>query len=429
MDTNELFRAVLGLTPPWRVADVAFRMKEAAVRGQVDIHVEFAAGSRFPCAECGDSCPVHDTVEKTWRHMDLFQHLTYVHARVPRTRCTGHGVRLAAVPWAREGSGFTMMFEAFVMLLAPQMPMARIAAAVGVHDTRLWRLAAAHVERARTKVDMSRVEAVLVDETARARGQCYVTIFAEPGEHQGRVLYVTEGRGSDTFHAFVADLAAHGGSAAAVRDVAMDMSQAFMKGATETMPFAAVAFDRFHVMKLVGDAVDQVRRIEARERPELKGSRFDWLRNPENLSDAGLERVAAFQKTNLRTVKAYHVRLNLQTLWTLPTVELARDFLRRWCAWAKRIMRPKDPASALAFSPLLRAVETVRSHAEGILAYYRKRMTTALMEGLNSLMQAARSRARGYRNPDTFTTMIYLIAGRLDFDLPSLSQPTSRQLA
>lgn len=129
---------------------------------------------------------------------------------------------------------------------------------------------------------------------------------------------------------------------------------------------------------------------------------------------------------NLRTVKAYHIRLNLQTLWKLPTVELARDFLRRWCAWAKRIMRPKDPASAIAFSPLLRAVETVRTHADGILAYYRKRITTALMEGLNSLMQAARSRARGYRNPNTFKTMIYLIAARLDFGLPSLARTIAR---
>src|SRR5574338_332920 len=157
METNELFQAVLGLVPPWRVTQVTFDPKGGDGRGQVDIQVEFTADARFCCAECGGSWPTHDTVEKTWRHLDLFQHLTFLHARVPRTRCIDHGVRLVRVPWAREGSGFTLFFEAYVMMLAPQMPMAQIAEVVGEHDTRLWRLAQAHVERARANVDMSKV--------------------------------------------------------------------------------------------------------------------------------------------------------------------------------------------------------------------------------------------------------------------------------
>lgn len=420
METNELFRAVLGLAPPWLVTEVTFDPKGGEGRGQVDIQVEFATGARFCCTTCGGTWPIHDTVEKTWRHLDLFQHLTYIHARVPRTRCGEHGVHLVAVPWAREGSGFTMLFEAYVMMLAPKMPMAQIAEVVGVHDTRLWRLAEAHVERARANADMSNVEAVVVDETARARGQCYVTIFAEPAEVEGRVLFVADGRGSDTFHAFSVDLAAHGGRVADVRDVAMDMSAAFMKGATETMPMAEITFDHFHVMKLVGEAVDGVRRLEVKERPELKGTRYDWLRNPESLSAAGCDRVTRFHRMNFRTAKAYQIRLNLQDLWKMTSADLARDYLKRWCAWALRATRPKDPAAAVGFEPLRRAIETIRTHTHGILAYFRRRMTTALLEGLNSLFQAARSRARGYRNPATFKTMIYLIAGKLDFQLPGL---------
>lgn len=421
METNELFEAVLGLHAPWRVADVTFDPKGGKGRGQVDIRVEFPAGSRFPCASCGGSWPLHDTVEKTWRHLDLFQHLTYVHARVPRTCCGEHGVHLVKVPWARPGSGFTLHFEAYFMMLAPAMPMAQIADVVGEHDTRLWRVAGAHVERARTKVDMSRVEGVLVDETARSRGQCYVTIFADATAESSRVLFVTDGRGSETFHAFCADLSAHGGSAAQVRDVAMDMSAAFLKGATETMPMAQVTYDRFHVMKLIGDAVDEVRRIEVKERPELKGTRFDWLRNPGSLSAAGCERVISFFRMNLRTAKAYQLRLNLQNLWSMPSAELAREYLRRWCTWATRVTKSKDPTRAAGFEPLRRAVQTIRSHTDGILAYYRRHMTTGFLEGINSLVQAARARARGYRNIETFKTMVYLIAGKLDFELPALT--------
>lgn len=421
METNELFEAVLGLKAPWRVAGVTFDPKGGEGRGQVDIRVEFPVGSRFACTECGGAWPTHDTVERTWRHLNLFQHMTYLHARVPRTRCTEHGVRTAAVPWAREGSGFTLQFEGYIMMLAPAMPMAQIAEVVGEHDTRLWRLTSGYVERARATVDMSSVEALVIDETARARGQCYVTIFAEPGVESGRVLFVTDGRGSETFHAFCADLAAHGGRAAQVHDVAMDMSAAFRKGATETMPMAEITYDRFHVMKLIGDAVDQVRRIEVKERPELKGTRFDWLRNPGSLSAAGCVRVLRFHRMHFRTAKAYQLRLNLQDLWSMPSVDLAREYLRRWCAWARRATRAADPATTAGFAPLRRAVETIRDHTEGILAYFRRRMTTALLEGINSLVQAARARARGYRNPDTFKTMIYLIAGRLDFGLPVLT--------
>ena len=421
METNELFEAVLGLQAPWRVAEVTFDPKVGEGRGQVDIRLEFSTGSRFACATCGGAWPVHDTVEKSWRHMDLFQHLTYVHARVPRTRCGEHGVLMVKVPWARPGSGFTVYFEAYFMMLAPAMPTAQISALVGEHDTRLWRVAQAHVERAREAVDMSAVEAVLVDETARARGQQYVTVFAAPADGAGRVLFVTDGRGSETFHAFCADLSAHGGRAAQVRDVAMDMSAAFLKGVTETMPLAEVTYDRFHVMKLLGDATDAVRRIEVKERPELKGTRFDRLRNPESLSGAGCQRVMRFSRMHFRTAKAYQLRLNLQTLWSMPTIELAREYLRRWCSWAMRATGSKDPATAAGFEPLRRAAQTIRDHTEGILGYFRKHLTNGFLEGLNGLFQAARARARGYRNIETYKTMIYLIAGKLDFGLPTLT--------
>lgn len=132
MDQRELFRAALGVAEPWRVTDAAFD----ADQGRLDLYLDFPRGAHFPCPE-GDAgqCPVHDTDSKTWRHLDFFQHQAYLHARVPRIQCSTHGTRQVEVPWAREGSGFTLLFEAFVLELAVHMPVAAIARMTGEHDT------------------------------------------------------------------------------------------------------------------------------------------------------------------------------------------------------------------------------------------------------------------------------------------------------
>ena len=430
MDTTKLFEAALGVSPPWRVAGIDFKAGEKSVRGRLDIHLDFERGGELPCPECKKPCKAHDTDEQTWRHLNFFEHETYLVARTPRVKCEEHGVLKVEVPWARPGSGFTLLFEAYVMALAPEIPMAVLARMVGEHDTRLWRVVKRHVAEARTHVDMSEVKSVVVDETSRAKRHSYVSLFLEPkqlnenGEvvQDARVLYVTDGRASGTFHAFVSDLQTHGGKATNVRDVCMDMSPAYQLGASEALPWAAVTFDRFHVMKLVGFAVDEARRREGAGRLELRRSRFLWLANPSNLSSSQREKLATLSTTNLLTAKAYQMRLNLQALWDRRKPERARIYLRRWCNWVLRAAkRPADPAATWVLETMHKTALTLRDNAEGILNYFRLRMTSGVIESVNSLAQAARARARGYRKPETFITMIYLIAGRLRFDLPVLT--------
>ncbi|MGH3951393.1 MAG: helix-turn-helix domain-containing protein, partial [Pseudonocardiaceae bacterium] len=208
MDGLELFTTALGLGEPWRVSAAEFAEQE----GRLDVDVSYRRGARFACPErgCGQQrCPVHDTVDKTWRHLDFFQHKAFLHARVPRVRCAEHGVRLVAVPWARPGSGFTMLFEALVLTFAKAMPMARVAASVREHDTRVWRIVEHHVHGARAGEDFSSVRRVGMDETSAARGQDYISLFADLDA--GRVLFATEGRDAATVERFAQDLADHGG--------------------------------------------------------------------------------------------------------------------------------------------------------------------------------------------------------------------------
>src|SRR5947209_6810334 len=258
MRDTTLMQQALGLTPPWTVVRSDFDTKAA----RLDVQIDFTPGSRFVGSGCGAAdCLAYDTQRKTWRHLNFFQHQTYLNARVPRVRCEACGIRQVNVPWSRPDSGFTLLFEAMVMTMVSAMPVKAVARIVGEHDTRLWRVVHHYVEEGRARTDASEVTRVAIDETAARRGHDYITLFVDLD--QARVLFATEGKEAATVAAFAADLAAHGGAPAAIAEVCIDMSPAFIKGVAESLPAAAVTFDEFHAVKIINDAVDQVRRTEA----------------------------------------------------------------------------------------------------------------------------------------------------------------------
>jgi len=423
MESHQLFADALGLQAPWHIVEVNFTAAPRyGERGLLRLRLDFEPGSRFPCPECQSVCPVHDTRVVEWRHRDFFEHEARLQARVPRAACPTHGVRNVQVHWGRPGSGFTLLFEALVLPLAKEMPVAAVARILAEHDTRLWRTVKFHVADARTRVDMSGVRQTVVDETSQARGHDYVSLFVEPGarSQEARVLFVTPGRDRTVFSRFRQDLEEHGGSIEKIRDVCMDMSAAFRKGAADTMPKAEVTYDPFHVTKLVSEAVDEVRRLEVQrvEGAVLKGTRYTWLKNPEHLTPGQFVDFVRLSELNLATVTAYHMRLNLREVWKATGARAARKVLGKWCGWVMRASRPARDATPSLLAPMRRAAQTIREHMRGILNYYRRRLTSGIIEGFNSIVQAARARARGYRNSETFQTIIYLLGGRLQFNLP-----------
>ena len=404
MDQPTLFANALGLTAPWHVARVNF----APQQKQLDIYLDFARGSRFACPQCGTDAPAYDTSDETWRHLDFFQHAAYLHARVPRVECgRGCGVAKISVPWARSGSGFTLLFEALIMSMIREMPVAAVAALVGEHDTRLWRIAHHYTEAARARRDDAAVKRVGVDETAARRRHNYISLFFDMDAR--RLLFATPGKDAATIEAFAEDLRAHGGATEQITEVCCDMSPAFIKGWETSLPQAALTFDRFHLMKLMGDAVDQVRREEARTQSGLKQTRYLWLMNPSRLSVAEQAQVARLSRQRLKTAKAYQLRLVLQEFFAQDSRAAAETFLKRWYFWATHTR----------LAPLIKVAKTIKAHWAGILNWYDSKLTTGLLEGINSLIQAAKARARGYRTSKNLITMAYLIAGKLDFKLPT----------
>ena len=406
MDANELFKTALGLQPPWEVASLDFDLSKR----RLDIRVDFQKGSSFPCPACGVPSKAHDTEERTWRHLDFFQHAAYLTARVPRCNCDEHGIKTVDVPWARKGSGFTLMFEGLLMILVREMTVNAVARLVGEHDTRIWRVLKHHVDEARAKQDFSMVKTIAVDEKSYRRGHRYVTFVMDL--ELRRLLFGTVGRDGDTLAAFVEDLKQHGGQAEQILDVCSDLSPAFIKGIRENLPKAEITFDRFHLMKLMNEALDAVRREESPSTPGLKKTRYDWLKNPGDLTQSQKKRLKGLKSMNLQTVEAYQMKLLFQDLFEQTNPRAAKVFLADWCTLAH--------ASGLV--PLMRFANTLQGHAKGILNWWRARISNGLIEGMNSLIQAAIAKARGYRNPKNLITMAYLIAGKLSFfNVPPLA--------
>jgi len=229
----------LGLTPPWTVVRSDFDTEA----GGLDVQIDFTPGSRFACPNCGAAdCPAYDTAQKTWRHLNFFQHQAYLDARVPRVRFETCGIRQVNVPWARPDGGFTLLFEAMVMTMVSAMPVKAVAPMVGEHDTRLWRVVHHYVDEGRARTDASEVSRVAIDETAARRGHDYITLFVDID--RAWVLFATEGKDAATVAAFADDLAAHRGDPEAIEEVCIDMSPAFIKGVGENLPEAAVTFDK-----------------------------------------------------------------------------------------------------------------------------------------------------------------------------------------
>jgi hypothetical protein len=152
MDELSLFTLALGLSKPWQVVDIRFSKEE----GRLDLRIDFPRGAKFPCPTCeGQECEVHDTKDRTWRHLNFFQYETYLHARVPRVGCDRCGIKQVEVPWARPGSGFTLLFEMLVLQLSREMSVAGVADVTAESANRIWRILAHYVEEARRRVDLS----------------------------------------------------------------------------------------------------------------------------------------------------------------------------------------------------------------------------------------------------------------------------------
>lgn len=405
-ENNVLFQLALGLQDPWVVAKIEFSKEE----GHLNIILTHKKGAKFKCPECGELLGTYDTVRRTWRHLNFFQYETYLYADLPRIQCDKCKItRNVNTPWARPCTGFTLLFEAFAMELAQVMPMSAVKGITGENDTRLMRIITHYVEQSRKTVDMSKVKKIGTDETSKSKGHNYISVFTDL--EKKKVLFATEGKDSSTVERFKKDLEKHNGKPENIKQSCCDLSKAFIKGITEQFPNTELVFDRFHVMSKVNKALDEVRRQEQSNNPILKKSRFAFLHNPETATDKQKEKLESLKHLNLKTSRAYQIRLSLRDIFEVKDPVQAENALKKWYFWATHSR----------LEPIIHAAKTIKKHWQGIINFFKDRITNGLAEGLNSIIQTIKRRARGYRNTGNFIIIVYLVLGKLNFNLPAVT--------
>lgn len=415
-----LFTTALGLQPPWHVAKVEL---DTAKR-RIDFEVEHS-GKRAACPECGaEHQLIHDRVRRSWRHLDFFQFEAWLHADVPRIQCGGCGkTTQMTVPWAREGSGFTLLFEALGLSLCQELPVSQAANHLRVASKRLWRRIRHYVQAARAKDDMSGVRHVGVDETSVKRGHEYITVVHDL--QAKRLLLACPGRDHETLETFAKDLRAHGGDPERVEHACIDMSAAYTKGMVRSLPKAQISYDRFHVVALANAAMDEVRREEMRAsaaamreaastygKHTLRQLLWGMRKNPAQWSQAQSEAMHWLQRSNLKSARAWRLKQALRLVYREALVSNREDIalvaLTKWMGWAKRSR----------LEPFKRLASTLKTHLGGVVRGMLDGRSNAYVEAMNGLLQQTKRAARGFRDVRNFIAIAYLRMSKLKH-LPS----------
>jgi transposase len=405
MDPEQIFAAALNISDPWYIAGLRFDEKPKEKPGKLHVRIDFHQGARFAIPGVPGEHPVHDTVSKTYRHLNFFQHDCYFDVRVPRVKLPDGSVRQVTPPWAGKLSGLTQLFEALVLVMGREMTFSGVARRTGLSLHRVMEVCHRYFDDAVSRRDDNEVRNVAVDETSRARGHSYVTLFADAETR--RVLFVADGREADTVEAFVRNLKIHHGQPSLIENISIDMSGAYISGVKQHLPNAEVTFDKFHVIAHASEAVDETRRQEQKLDPGLKGLRWVLLKDRKKLTIAQRAELDSLVRrmTSSRTARAWTYREQLREILTRNQPNVVRALLHRWC---RNVLSSKvEPMKAVA--------RMIREHFEGVIAWVDSRQTNGFLEAINGLFQAAKRKARGYASYRTIRTVIFLIAGKLDF--------------
>lgn len=404
MQDRQLYQQILGIGSPWLVSRVELDLEAE----EVHVYLGHAETATWCCPECGEVCPLQDhQPERTWRHLDTCQYQTLLHAELPRTRCEAHGVRVVEIPWAEPYGRFTALFERLVIDWLQAASQQAVADRVGLSWDEVHGIMERAVKRGLARRKAEPIPHIGVDEKSFRKRHRYVTVVSDID--RGRVLYVAEDRKQKSLDGFWPTLSEE--QLASIKGVAMDMWEPYVNSTEEHLPNAEekIVFDKFHVAKHLGEAVDKVRRTEHKElRSEgderLKGTKYDWLKGRDKFEQKSWRAFCRLRRSNLKTSRAWAMREQAMKLWDYSYRGAAENHFRWWYRWATHSR----------LKPMIDKAKMLVSHLPNILTYLKHGITNATSESLNSKIQWVKYTARGFRNFDNFKNAIYFHCGDLD---------------
>src|SRR5689334_11674791 len=408
MDDRTLYATILGIAAPWGVTRVELDDKAKAVH----VWLEEQSGASFVCPECQTVSSLYDHVDRSWRHLDTCQYETRLHARVPRIACPTHGVKTVSVPWATARSRFTLLFERLAIAWLKEATPAAVARRLGL----TWEEANGIVERA-VRRGLARRRSVAgrrlgIDEHSYLKHFQFVTMVVDLD--QQTVLHVADDRTAETLASYFDHLSIE--ERLAIEAIAMDMWDPYRRTVRDYVPDGdlKIVFDKFHVMRHVIEAMDQVRRREQRELRargdrRLTGTKFLWLKTKvgrAEFSAVSRRQFRVLRRSALKSARAWAMKEAFRHIWDYRSIDAARAFFDRWQAWAVRSR----------LKPMIHVAGIIRRHLDNVLNYINHRITNAVTEGLNAKIQWIKYSSRGFRDRERFKLAIYFHCGGLDLD-------------
>jgi transposase len=394
MDEREFLETILGFSKPWYIVSMI------QTDDEVEIKLDYPKGTKFVCPSCGAECSTFDSKWKTYRHLDLWQYKTHLKVRVPRIKCC-QGKKTVDVPWLRAGSKFTQMMETHILEMARNGAISRQAKLLRITDTRMWRVVMHHVEKCRQEANYSGVTGLGIDETSK-KGHNYITNFVDLEKR--KIMYIANGKDSSTITEFAEDLQAHGGKREKIVNATCDMSLAFESGIKREFANSKIIIDKFHVMKYFNDALNKTLRADIKAGADLKNTRYLWLKNRENLTEKQEKKFRSLNKQNGKTAKAYQMKLKMQEIYAMTDKTAATAELKLLIRWQRRSRNEY----------MKKLANTLQKHFDNIMNYFDNRLTNAILEGLNNIIQSIKHAARGFKNCEYLKAISYLHCGAFE---------------
>ncbi|MFC0141017.1 ISL3 family transposase [Erwinia mallotivora] len=391
MDEKSLYAHILNLSAPWQVQSLS--LDEAV--GSVTVFVGIADRAKLTCPACGNACPIHDHRRRKWRHLDTCQFTTLVEASVPRIMCPEHGCQTLTVPWAGPGSRYTLLFESFVISWLKISTTDAIRKQLKLSWNTVDNIMQRAVKRglARRKTPQS-ARHLCVDEVAFKKGHQYVTVISDT---QGQALELRDDRSVESLAGYLRSLSDR--QVESIKTLSMDMNPAYISAARIHLSNAVekIAFDHFHVAKMLCAVVDKTRQSEMKTIPlqarkSAHRSRYLWLYGRHKRHGRIAERLESAQTVLPDTRRCWAMKELARELWNRRYDERSRQLWLEWMVLAK------DVGIALLTS----AARTLRKRLYGILNAMKHRVSNGSAESLNSKIRLLRIKSRGYRNKERF---------------------------
>jgi transposase len=404
VEDKELYARLLNVKRPWFVREVRYAEKPE----RIDVYLDHPAEMKMPCPECGKEHAVYDHAEeRQFQHLNTCHVATFLHVRMPRVKCGEHGVRRVHLGFAEGRTDMTLRMERHVIELARQCSMEGIGRLTGLSWDRCWAVVERAVKRGRQRKGVVVPRRIGVDEKSFAKGHQYETLVCDLDE--GTIEYVADKNNEESLAGYYRQFTED--QRAQIEAVAMDMWDPYIAATKAAVPEAdkKIVFDKFHVTRVLCEAVDKVRKEEHKElmaegKDWLKWTKYLWLRNEENVPEDRRSEIDLLRQLDVKVARAWAIKENFRNFWRHQRIGWAVKFFKRWYHWATHSR----------LKPIIAAAKTIQRHLANILTYLRHGITNGLTEAINSNIEKVKRMACGFRNREHYRTAIYFHCGGLD---------------